>query len=55
MSFRDISEEIKEMYDVEISAMTLSKITDRVIPKVKEWQNRPLEDVYPIVFMDAMH
>jgi transposase-like protein len=55
MSFRDISEEIKEMYDVEISAMTLSEITDRVIPKVKEWQNRPLDDVYPIVFMDAMH
>ncbi len=55
MSLRDISEEIKEMYDVEISAMTLSEITDRVIPKVKEWQNRPLDDVYPIVFMDAMH
>ena len=55
MSFRDISSEIKEIYDVEISAMTLSEITDRVIPKVKEWQNRPLEDVYPVVFMDAMH
>jgi len=55
MGLRDISEEIKEMYDVEISAMTLSEITDRVIPKVKEWQNRPLEEVYPIVFVDAMH
>lgn len=55
MSFRDISQHIKEMYDVEISHDTLSEITDRVIPQVKEWQNRPLEAVYPIVWLDAMH
>ena len=55
MSFRDISSHIKEMYDVEISHDTLSEITDRVIPMVKEWQNRPLEAVYPIVWLDAMH
>lgn len=55
MSFRDISEHIKEMYDVEISHSTLSDITDRIIPKVKEWQNRPLEAVYPIVWLDAIH
>jgi len=55
MSFRDISQHIKEMYDVEISHDTLSEITDRVIPLVKEWQNRPLEAVYPIVWLDAMH
>lgn len=54
MSLRDISGHIKEMYDTEISATTLSAITDRIIPKVKEWQSRPLEDVYCIVFMDAM-
>jgi len=43
------------MYDVDISHDTLSEITDRVIPMVKEWQNRPLEAVYPIVWLDAMH
>lgn len=55
MSLRDISEHIKEMYDTEISAGTLSAITDRIIPMVKEWQSRPLEEVYCIVWMDAMH
>src|SRR5580700_2561215 len=55
MSLRDISNHIKEMYDTEISATTLSAITDRVIPQVKEWQSRPLDEVYCIVWMDAMH
>ncbi len=55
MSFRDISQHIKELYDVDISHDTLSEITERVIPLVKEWQNRPLEAVYPIVWLDAMH
>lgn len=54
-SLRDISGHIKEMYDVDISHDTLSEITDRVIPQVKEWQNRPLEPVYPIVWLDAIH
>lgn len=55
MSFRDISAHIKEMYDTEISATTLSAITDRVIPLVKEWQSRPLDAVYCIVWLDAMY
>ena len=55
MSFRDISAHIKEMYDTEISHTVLSQITERVIPQIKEWQNRPLESVYCIVWMDAMH
>src|SRR5660397_49992 len=38
-----------------VPAMTLSEITDRVIPLVKEWQSRPLDEVYPIVWLDAMH
>lgn len=54
MSVRDISSHIKEMYDTEISAATLSAITDRVIPRIKEWQSRPLEEVYCIVWLDAM-
>jgi putative transposase len=55
MSFRDISSHIKDMYDTDISATTLSAITDKVIPLVKEWQNRPLESLYCIVWLDAMH
>jgi transposase-like protein len=55
MSFRDISSHIKEMYDTDISAATLSAITDKVIPLVKEWQNRPLESLYCIVWLDAMY
>ena len=55
MSLRDISSHIAEMYDTEVSPTILSEITDRIIPQVKEWQNRPLDDVYPIVWLDAMH
>lgn len=54
-SLRDISAHIKETYDTDISAATLSSITDRVIPLVKEWQQRPLEGLYCIVWLDAMY
>ena len=54
-SLRDISSHIKETYDTDISATTLSSITDRVIPLVKEWQQRPLERLYCIVWLDAMY
>lgn len=53
-SLRDISSHIKETYDTDISATTLSSITDKVIPLVKEWQQRPLENLYCIVWLDAM-
>ena len=55
MSLRDISTHIEEMYDVEISHNTLSEIIERIVPKVKEWQSRPLESMYTIVWLDAMH
>lgn len=55
MSYRDIGKHIDEMYDMKISTSTLSQITDKVIPEIKEWQSRQLDKVYPIVFMDAMH
>lgn len=55
MSLRDISQYIEEMYDTSISATTLSQITDKIIPEIKQWQNRPLESVYTVVFLDAMH
>ncbi len=54
-SLRDISAHIKETYDTDISAATLSSITDKVIPLVKEWQQRPLESLYCIVWLDAMY
>jgi len=55
MSLRDISRHIKEMYDTDISHSVLSEITDRIVPEVKAWQARPLEPVYCIVWLDAMH
>jgi len=55
MSLRDISAHIKEMYDSDISHTVLSQITDKIIPDIKAWQNRPLESVYCIVWLDAMH
>ena len=55
MSYRDISRHISEMYDTEISHTVLSQITDKIIPEIKAWQNRPLDAVYPIIWLDAMH
>lgn len=55
MSLRDISAHIKEMYDMDISHDTLSAITERIMPLVKEWQSRSLDDLYCIVWLDAMH
>ena len=54
MSTRDISKYVKEMYAMEISATEISSITDKVIPAMKEWRARPLDPVYPFVFMDCM-
>ena len=55
MSQRDISEQIKELYGVEISPELVTKISEKITPEVNAWQNRPLEKVYPFVFMDAIH
>jgi transposase-like protein len=55
MSLRDISSHIEEMYDMSISHTVLSEITDRIIPDIKAWQSRPLESLYCIVWLDAMH
>lgn len=55
MSYSDIQSHLREMYDFEISDGTISTITDRIIPEIKEWQNRPLESVYAVVWLDAMH
>lgn len=55
MTTRDISEQIKELYGVDISAETVSNITNRILPLVSEWQNRPLEKTYSFIFMDSIH
>ena len=55
MSLRDISAHIEDIYGTSVSHTVLSEITDRIIPKVKAWQARPLEAVYPIVWLDAMY
>jgi len=55
MSYRDISSHIEEIYGIEISKSSITAITDKILPKIKEWQNRPLDEIYPIIFLDAMH
>lgn len=55
MSTRDIHKGINDIYGIEISAEMVSKITDKILPQIKEWQNRLLEPIYPFIFMDAIH
>ncbi|WP_066894422.1 IS256 family transposase [Clostridium nigeriense] len=55
MSTRDIAAQVNEIYGMDVSPTLISNITDKVIPMIKEWQNRPLDEVYPIIFMDAIH
>lgn len=55
MSTRDISNHIEDLYGYSVSAEMISRITDKVLPKVEAWQNRPLNETYMFVFMDAIH
>ena len=55
MSTRDIEAHLKTVYGVNASATLISKITDKILPVAREWQSRPLESVYAIVFLDALH
>lgn len=55
MSYRDISSHVEEIYQISISTATISAITDKIISKVKEWQARPLEAMYPFLWLDAIH
>jgi len=54
MSTRDIVDTFQEMYGAEVSATLISKVTDSVIEKVTQWRSRPLNDVYPIVYLDGI-
>lgn len=55
LTTREINEQIQDLYGIEVSATMVSNITDQIIPEIKEWQERPLDGVYPIVFIDAVH
>ncbi len=55
MTTNDISGNIEDIYGLEVSDSLVSRITDKILPVVKEWQQRPLENIYAVVFMDAIH
>jgi len=55
MSTRDIEDHIKDIYGVDLSPSMVSKITDKILPMIAEWQSRPLDRLYPIVYLDAIH
>ena len=55
MTTTDIGDHIRDIYGIEVSESTVSRITDKVLPAAKEWQQRPLESVYAVMFMDAIH
>jgi len=55
MSTRDIQEQVKDLYNIEISSELVSKISEKIMPQVNEWQSRPLCAYYPFIFMDAIH
>lgn len=55
MSYSDIRENLEEIYNIPISNGTISKITDKLLPELEQWRNRPLSSVYAIVYLDAMH
>lgn len=55
MSTRDIYDQLQDLYRIELSAEMVSKITDKILPEIKEWQFRPLNPIYPFVFMDCIH
>jgi transposase-like protein len=55
MSTSDIESYIREIYGLSVSDSTVSRVTDKILPVVKEWQQRPLESVYAVVFLDAIH
>ena len=55
LTTRQISEQIEEIYGFEVSESFVSNVTDKILPEIEEWQNRPLNDIYPVVYIDAVH
>jgi putative transposase len=54
MTVRDIRAHLREMYDVDVSPDLISRVTDAVVDELQEWQSRPLDAVYPVVFTSAL-
>jgi hypothetical protein len=54
MTTREIQGHLEEMYGIEVSPTLISNVTDAVVEEVKQWQNRPLEELYPILYLDAL-
>ncbi|MDB5052808.1 MAG: family transposase, partial [Bacilli bacterium] len=55
VSTRDIQDHLEHLYGIEVSPTMISNVTNKIIPLIKEWQNRPLQSVYAVVFLDAIH
>jgi putative transposase len=55
LSTRDIEDQMRDIYGIDVSPTLVSKITDKIMPQIAEWQSRPLDPVYPVVFLDAIH
>lgn len=55
MSYRDINKHVEDMYGINVSSGTINSVTDKLIPELKAWQQRPLDSHYPIVWLDAIH
>lgn len=55
MSTEDISDHVRDIYGISVSDTTVSRITDKILPLAREWQQRPLEPVYAVVYLDAIH
>ena len=55
LTTRQISEQIEDIYGFECSESFISNVTDKILQDIQDWQNRPLEKVYPVIFIDATH
>ena len=55
MTTRDIQQTLQEIYGIDISPTFISEVTNKIFPEISEWQSRPLEPIYPLVFLDAIH
>jgi transposase-like protein len=52
---REIQDHLQQLYGIEVSHTLISNVTNKIVPLIKEWQNRPLQGVYAVVFLDAIH
>jgi transposase-like protein len=55
MSYQDIASHVADLYGLSVSQATISSVTDKIIPELKQWQQRPLESHYPFIWLDAIH